>query len=705
MRKAKSFITLIACLLTLASSTAQSDSRVEVNLNSNPWKFKRENIKNAHKKSFKDQDWMSITIPHDYNGGSDGVHNDVFSGRFGFEMDPDHRNMYKGAAWYRTPFTVEKQYEGKRIFINFEAVSLVADVWVNGKKVGQHKGGYTAFSFDITDYIVYGKPNTLAVKSDNTNSDALAPWMSDEKNAFPFSFDYAIYGGIYRDVTLSITDDLKIEQVFNTPVIGGQAAAVLSIKTMVKNYAKDEQSFILTSTVLDPEGKEVAKMRRKKTIAGGETVAIQQSNTSMGDIYYWSAEQPDFYTVHSTITKDDKTSDDFTSNFGFRYYSLANNQPFILNGKESFIRGVNRHQDMEGLGYALPNSQHLADIKLIKDAGFNFVRHAHYPCDPVFAKAAMEEGLMLWLEIPLTGSTSANPLFLESSKQQLKEMIEQNYNNPAVIIWGIGNESDRSGGSEDVSNSVYTELVKEANKLDPTRVVTGCNYKYKSNQDIVNIYAPQDWRGWYHDELGSYNPTEMIGEYGADIDHDIRTNDTFDINTNYNASGKPKFWSQEYGALLHEYKVSKGESLKHTYPGQFMWVAFDFASPRLDRGSNPIPFMNQKGLIGHDHVTKKDVYYMYQSMYREASDYPMLYIVPSTWTTESDAPANVWVYSNCDSVMLYNDEQSFGVRTKDAGPRGDTRFEWKNINVNHKDIMAKGWYNGEVILNEKVEVK
>jgi beta-galactosidase len=311
--------------------------------------------------------------------------------------------------------------------------------------------------------------------------------MADEKNSFPYSFDYAIYGGIYRDVWITLTDDIKIEKVLNTPVVGGQAPAVLTIETFIKNYSKQSKDIQLKTVITDAKGKEVATLIRKKTLAAQESANIQQSESKLGDVQYWSPDSPNVYKVTSTISYDGKEADQFESTFGFRYFSLANNQPFILNDTKTFLKGVNRHQDMEGMGYALSNEQHRLDAQLIKDAGFNFVRHAHYPSDQEFANACRDLGIMLWLEIPLTGSTSDDPAFLENCKSQLTEMIEQHYNNPAVIVWGIGNESDRSGGSEAVSNKVFGDLVAHAKTIDKNRPITGCNYQYKSNQELVDI--------------------------------------------------------------------------------------------------------------------------------------------------------------------------------------------------------------------------
>jgi beta-galactosidase len=309
----------------------------------------------------------------------------------------------------------------------------------------------------------------------------------------------------------------------------------------------------------------------------------------------------------------------------------------------------------------------------------------------------------------LTGSTSETPEFLANCKNQLTEMIEQYYNNPSVIVWGIGNESDRSGAPETVSNKVFSELAKLAKELDKTRPTTGCNYQYKSNQNLVDVYAPQDWAGWYYGELDLYKPTAMIGEYGSDMHYTTHSEQKFDISVDYGSAGDPDFWSQEYGAYLHEYKASIAAERADSFPGQFVWVGFNFASPRLGRGMNPVPYMNQKGLFLHDHKTPKDVYYFYQSAYRKPNEFPMVYIVSESWLDRWSEPAakDVWVYSNCDSVALFNayDSLSFGTRIKNAGPRGDTRFQWDSAFVKYNVLYAEGWYNNKIVARDTLLLK
>ena len=708
MKNKKRLLLIVSFLsIILLSFKPTEFIRTKYSLNNNEWKFIRQDVKNAYKVSFDDSKWLSVCIPHDYNGGIDLVHDDVFNGRYNPSLPESKSEMYKGPGWYRTTFIIDKKYLGKRIFIEFEAVSLEAQVWVNGKKIGQHKGGYTSFSFEITDFIKYDKINTLAVRSDNRNNDAIAPWIFDETKAFPFGFDYAVYGGIYRDVWITITDPVRIEQVLNTPTCGGQGPAMISIGTKVKNYTSKERFIKLTSTIIDPKGKKIATLSTKKTIAKNSELFIEQSESALGDIQFWSPDKPNIYTVKSILSYDNKEADANESVFGFRYYTLTNNQAFSINGKEMLIRGVNRHQDMEGVGYALANDQHRLDAKIIKDAGFNFVRHAHYPCDREFTKACDELGLMLWLEIPLSMSISENPEFLQNCKTQLAEMIEQNYNNPSVIIWGLGNESDKQGKNEALTNKVFSELDNLAKELDATRPTTGCNFHFASNQKLVDVYSPQDWNGWYGGAIHNYNPKEIIGEYGADIEITNHGEFNLDITKNHTPANNPRSWSQEYGALLHEYKISKAEENKDNFPGHFAWVAFDFASPRADRKMNPIPFMNQKGLMMHDHKTPKDVYYLYQSMYRTANEFPMVYIVSETWTDrwENEGAKDIWVYSNCDSVFLYNDLEktiSYGSRIKDSGPRNDTRYQWDSVLVKYNLLYAEAWYKNIMVATDTI---
>jgi beta-galactosidase len=399
------------------------------------------------------------------------------------------------------------------------------------------------------------------------------------------------------------------------------------------------------------------------------------------------------------------------SPLGFRFFSLPKRGAFTLNGKPLLLRGVNRHQDRDGVGYAMSDEDHRRDVELVKELGFNFLRHAHYPPDPALMRAADELGVLVWMEIPVTVSVSTSPEFLANAKTQLTEMIRQNYNHPSVIVWGLGNEADQAVGNghpqltEAYTNRFFRELNDLAHQLDRTRPTTGCNFKLASNQAIVDAYSPQAWNGWYVGDayVGRYTPTQLIGEFGADAD----------LNVHREPGAQKKFdWSQEYQARFHEYYVAEGEGRKDQFPGYASFVLADFASPRKDRTSpNTIQFMNQKGLLLYDHKTPKDVYHFYKSMLTDGRKKPMVYIVSHTWLDRWTAPAakTIWAYSNCDEVRLYNGmgTEPLGARKKTDGehPTVKTRFQWTGAMVRYNVLYAEGIIDGKVVATDKIVLK
>ncbi len=616
-------------------------------INTLQWKFKKADMANAEQTNFDDASWQSITIPHDFNGGIDKVNNDIMTGP----------KMYRGIGWYRTRFTIDNQYQGKQIFIEFEAAALVTDVWLNGTLLGRHKGGYTAFSFDLTPKILFGSENVLAVKVNSANDPTVAPWMYTPFGTYPASYDYAVYGGIYRNVWVTITDKEKIEATFvSTPGLSA-ASSLVRVKTEVKNYTAASQSVKLTTTVLDSTGALVKTMTNTQDIAAGELFTFDQTSTAVANPILWSPVAPYLYKVYSSLSVAGENIDQCESPLGFRWFTPPRpNGPFTLNGANFFLRGINRHQDRQGYGYALTDEQNRYDIELIKSMGFNFMRHAHYPPAPSVMQACDQLGILLFIECPVTVGMSRDPAFLDNAKSQLTEIIRQNYNHPSALLWSMGNEYDQSVSvvdpnlTEAMINSYTTTMNTLAHSLDPTRPTTACGLKYASNFPLVDAFAPQDWTGWYHGTYNSYAPTQLIGEYGADAAIERHKEPGTQVLGD---------WSQEYACLLHEAFVARGEARKTLFPGHCVWLLGDFASPRADRvaaSGNTINYQNQKGLFLYDHTTPKDVAFFYKSFYTDGAKAPMVYIVSHTWLDRWTAPAakNVWVYSNCEQVELFN---------------------------------------------------
>src|SRR5690606_8206225 len=277
-----------------------------------------------------------------------------------------------------------------------EAVSSKADVWFNGAHLGQHRGGYTAFEFEVTELAQWGEDNLLVVRASNENDSEIAPWMAVPFGSFPQSSDYAVYGGIYRDVWLVERDSVSIRAHFHdTPEVSA-ARGMLAFRTSIENASSEALEVSLVTEVLDSEGALVESGQQVASIGAGSAKELTGELT-LDEPQWWSPEHPYLYTVRSRVLVDEDILDEVENPLGFRWYSLKNGSGFVLNGEESFLKGVNRHQDQEGLGYALPNEQHQRDVELIKGMGFNFVRHAHYPADEAFLRACDEAGLMVWL--------------------------------------------------------------------------------------------------------------------------------------------------------------------------------------------------------------------------------------------------------------------------------------------------------------------
>jgi beta-galactosidase len=684
----------VACAVFSAVLFCAAQAREKITIDSLSWKFIKQDVSGAQGATFNDAAWATIKLPHDFNGGIDGVNNDMFKGP----------SQYRGPAWYRTKFTVDAANSAKKVFIEFEGAALVATVWVNGDSIGQHRGGYTAFTYDITASVKFGQDNVLAVKVTSANDPTVAPWMFVPFGTYPTSCDYGVYGGIYRDVSLIVTDKVKIEATFQTTPNVSAASSLVRVRSEVKNYDAAAASVTLQTLVLDATGTEVANMSTVQSIAAGQTFTFVQTSAAIANPHLWSPSVPYLYTVRSIALVNSVETDRVENKLGFRWYTLADGTAFKLNGQNLFLRGVNRHQDRAGFGYALTNDQHVYDMALIKSAGFNFLRHAHYPADPAVMRACDSLGIMVWLEIPMTVCISTNAGFKTNVLSQLTEMIRQNYNHPSVIVWGVGNESDQDVGkngdplTESYSNNVISALNAQAQVLDSTRVTTGCNWLYASNQGLVDVYSPQDWSGWYGGVYTGYNPSGLIGEYGADADITI-----------HKETGVLDDWSQEYQCRLIEYKVSKGEKVSGSCPGQCVWIAFDFASPRADRvigpNSNTINYMNQKGIFTHDRKAK-DAYYFYKSFQTSAASAPMVYIVSHTWLNRWTAAGakNIWAYSNCDSVELFNDygKTTFGKRARTGGELGNTRFEWASANVKYNILYAVGYVNSQAVVRDTI---
>jgi beta-galactosidase len=456
---------LSAALLTQLTFAASGELREILNIN-REWKFQLGDVSGADAPAMDDSRWEDIHLPHSFSMPY-------------FAAD----RFYVGYGWYRKHFTMPSAWSGKRINIEFDGVFQVAELFVNGKRIGEHKGGYTGFTFDITDAVKPGD-NVAAVRVNNNWNARLAPRAGE----------HTFSGGIYRNVRMVVTDPVHVAwfgTTVTTPEVSKESATV-NLKTEVINDSGAQKSVTVKTSVLDANGKTVAEMQSIQNIPARTTNVFDQTSAAVANPKLWSPEQPNLYSVKTVLLDGGKAVDDFTSPLGFRWFKFTADQGFFLNGEHRYFRGANVHQDHAGWGDAVADSGAFRDVKLIKDAGFDFIRGSHYPHAPAFSRACDELGMLFWSEncfwgtggfrSPWGGSaypTSAadEPEFEASVKQELGEMIRIHRNHPSIIVWSMSNEPFFSSGNvlPKVRNFLK-DIVARSHELDPSRpaAIGGC---------------------------------------------------------------------------------------------------------------------------------------------------------------------------------------------------------------------------------------
>ena len=622
------------------------------------WKFMRQDVKDGWRKVLDDAHWASISIPHCWNAA------DVYDRRNVFDGFEEYHGYYRGPGWYRRHFALDPDSEGKKIFLEFEGANQMAEVWVNNEFAGKHVGGYTGFSFDVTDHVRFGKENLLAVRVDN----------SYDYDIPPHTADFIMYGGLYRDVRLVITDQTYIEDVYITSPELSAAAAKVVVQTDVRNETKSNMQITLVTNVVNPDGEIEATAKSSQDVDAGNLYQFQQVTPPIESPKLWSPDRPVLYSIYSTVVVDGRIVDEIKTHYGFRWYSFDSDKGFSLNGKSLKLKGVNKHQDYLGLGNAVPDSLQVRDIQIIKDMGANFIRLAHYPHDPAVLDACDEMGLLVWAEIPLVNSVGGEA-FAENTRQMMGEMIWRDRNHPSVILWGVTNESAlRFANREQVP--IAMKLLEELNDLahreDPSRLTVQAHNHFKeiALADITDVIGRNRYYGWYEGTMDDFGPVMdaehrdhpdwkiIISEYGVGAKRGYHVDDP-----------APFDFSEEYQLDFHEHYLKEIND-RPWIAGSAVWNMFDFGS--FVKIGN-IPRVNQKGLC--DMARRpKDAYYFYQSQW---SDEPMVYIVSHTRTRQEGAEGEsrkLRVYSNCETVELFLNGRSLGEKRDQYVYRWDVVF-------------------------------
>jgi beta-galactosidase len=624
--------------------TPPANSRVHVNLNPG-WRFIRQNVSGAQNTSFDDSSWSAINLPHTWNNldGEDGG-----------------SDYYRGIGWYRTHYTVDSSYTGRRLFLKFDGAFLVTDVYVNGTLLGEHQGGFAAFVFDATPYLNVGADNVIAVKVNNAPNADIAP----------LSADFTLFGGLYRDVHLLVTDPVHISPLdYGSPGVYLKAtqvssnAAALQITTVVSNATPRACTVQVRTVVTDANTNIVIMLTNAVTLSPVSASNVVAS-ASVTKPHLWNGlYDPYLYYGFVEVRIGSKVVDMVAQPLGFRYFSVDPTNGFFLNGHHYDLHGVSMHQDWLHRGWAIGEAERLANFAMLKEIGATALRLSHYQHSEQTYELADQNGIVVWTEIPLVNRITESPVFYANSLQQMRELIRQKYNHPSIVCWGVFNEITMAKGPRPAN--LARQLAELVAREDPTRPSTSAANSDDNEPSnwCSELSSFNKYFGWYNGDMGglgswtdsihAHYPIRCIGisEYGAGANPAQHSE-----SPSQPEPGGP-FHPEEYQNLLHESHWQQMQARPFLWC-KLLWNMFDFASDGRNEGS--LPGLNDKGLVSYDRQVRKDAFYYYKANW---TTNPMVYITGHTFTNRMTNAITVKVYANCDSVELFLNNTSLGARS------------------------------------------
>ncbi|MEM9823421.1 MAG: glycoside hydrolase family 2 TIM barrel-domain containing protein [Bacteroidota bacterium] len=673
-------------------SSQTLSKRIIKNINAD-WQYLENNLTDVNDLE-KQSHWQSIDLPHTWNQW------DAVDNMPGYRRD---------ASWYQKEIFIE-DFEQAQYLLYFEGVNISSEVYINGKRAGGHVGGYVGYEVDLSPLIRKGQKNRISIRVDNSYNPDVIPSQKA---------DFFIYGGITRDVWLKILPAINLNTIqVSTPSVS-ESSASTTLKIDVHNAQSLEDDYFIKSKIIEPEtGKVVAELNKKaKDFYEGKIFSFP----SIAHPKLWSPDHPALYRVVTQLLRGNEVVDEKTERIGYRWFRFAAHGAFYLNGKRLLLRGTHRHEEHAGYGAAMPNQLHRKDIEQIKEIGANFLRLGHYPQDPEVYKTCDELGIIVWDELPwCRGGIGANA-WKKNTQRLLVEQIQQNYNHPCIFFWSLGNEiywlpDFENGEDENQLNTFVRQLNDLAHRLDPYRMTS--IRKYYAGADLVDVFSPSIWSGWYagvytnyektlaenqkkyprflHMEYGgsshvgrhTENPIKGDGSMGEDNWAEVANQ------VNIKNIAKSGDWTENYIVDLFDWYLGITET-KANFPGNAQWAFKDFGTPL--RPENAIPYLNQKGLVDRS-GKPKDAYYVFKSYW---SKKPFTYIESHTWTERRGPEGktrNLAVFSNCEMVELFQNNTSLGKKNRKVGVFPACGLNWDVLfSKGENQLIAKGFKAGKVI--------
>jgi beta-galactosidase len=621
------------------------------------WLFQKGEATNAATPGFNDAGWQKISLPHCW----------------GWEEAQTTNRYYRGPGWYRRNLVLPPE-TGRRCFLRFEAAATVADVFFNGRKLGEHRGGFGAFCYEVSGRLSATGTNFIAVRVSN------AP----EPDVAPLAGDFCVFGGLYRPAHLLVTDetcftplDHASPGVFWQQTSVSQKAAVIDLTAEISNGAPTNATRVLVAKILDANGRTVASESQLLEIPARVTPSFQLE-LKLNHPHLWNGRaDPYLYRAVAELqTTNGLVGDSVEQPLGLRFYRVDPDNGFFLNGKPYRIQGVCRHQDVWNKGWALSEADHERDVQLILEIGANAVRCCHYEQSDYFYSLCDRAGLLVWAEIPLVNDITPGPAFAETSRNQLLDLVRQNFNHPAIFAWSLYNEIQPTTSDP---HRLLQDLKILAHGEDPTRptIAASDHLQWPEMPKIPDLIGWNKYPGWYFGTPGDFGPVLdrlrytsrhggfCVSEYGAGANpfqHELSPRQP-----KANSQWHPEEWQD----IVHEQTWAAIKARPFVW-GSFVWNMFDFVVAARSEGGRP--HLNDKGLVTSDRLLKKDAFYFYQANW---SDRPMLYITSRRFTERTNSITPVKIYSNAKQIVLTVNGQRLGP----ADTATNCVFTWQTVRL------------------------
>lgn len=602
-----------------SASNPGSLPRQMVNVNQS-WKFLLGDYTGAEKPSYDDSAWNNVGLPHSFS--------------LPYFLWTD---FYQGYGWYRRHVTVPASWSGKRVFIEFQGAFQDAWVYVNGTQVGEHQGGYTGFTYDITSKVATGD-NVVAVRLSNAWNARIAPRAGDHE----------FTGGIYRDVSLVVTDPLHVTwygTFVTTPTLAEKAGAssTVNVKTEVRNDRTASVDCTVRTAIVNATGTQMATVSSTQAVAAGMTVTFDQTTPAIANPSLWHPDHPTLYTAVTTVSDSNGNVDSFKTPFGFRWFKWSATEGFSLNGSHSYIRGVDAHQDHAGWADAVADSAMVRDVKMVKEAGFNFIRGSHYPKAPAFVEACDQLGVLFWSENCFWGAAGtgegsfktagAYPTnaadqapFETNVLNTLTDMIRIHRNHPSIVAWSMSNEPFFTGGSTiGGMRGLLTKEVNLTHQLDSTRPagIGGAQRPTDDTRiDLLGDIAGYNGDGAALSPFQNPGVANMVSEYGSS-----------------NSTTRPGSYDPGWGDLNGQ--------LTNGFPTEFPWRSGQTRWCMFDYGTHFGPGLANTGIVDNFRLPKR-AWYWYRNAYAK--------VPPPSWPA-AGTPAGLQLTASTTALSAVNGTQ------------------------------------------------